>query len=531
MFILDDVIGVFGVEYDKITNLERCRESILNALGERSKILFTCRKAVYKEAANRKSFVLNKEYLIDLEDSNNQLNAEDRKQILNNYCKPNDISLRQDEQPNVLSSVGIMMYPLLCKLFCSEPKYRESGKEFFEKPSSCILKQLDSLKNFEKLKYASLVMCMLYKNKITESMLHKKHPEFMEIREKVFDNCRVSDSTNTQILDSLDHMLGTFTAYTNDRYSLIHDSVYEVLAFQYGKENQEDMLQYMSSSFVAKKFTVNDISDEPVELLIKIHEKNYKVFAARLVRDLEESKLHDVFTNEALKTPCVCNALIDELKKWEYFETKNFFFRKRENTPYICGRSDEEGFKQESTEWSVAEMEREELLVPEDWQGKPTIRVISWVIGYGHSQLLQFLFDLVITNEKSVGSVLDWEKQERSGNNYISNQRERIRLLDLSCYSGSLEVVRLLLQHFDVDCINGPSYPYVTPLIAALDAGHVDIVDLLIKFGADCNKSDKYGRTPLCEASEYSNADIVDLLIKGGAAFEKQITDMYTTNT
>ena len=32
--------------------------------------------------------------------------------------------------------------------------------------------------------------------------------------------------------------------------------------------------------------------------------------------------------------------------------------------------------------------------------------------------------------------------------------------------------------------------------------GHVDVVDLLIKCGADCNQSDKDGRTPLHEASE-----------------------------
>nr|XP_022309091.1 uncharacterized protein LOC111114863 isoform X2 [Crassostrea virginica] len=78
VFILDDVIGVFGVAFEKLTNLERYRESIFNALGERSKVLFTCRKAVYNEAANLKSFVLDKRYLVDLEDSNNKLNVEDR---------------------------------------------------------------------------------------------------------------------------------------------------------------------------------------------------------------------------------------------------------------------------------------------------------------------------------------------------------------------------------------------------------------------------------------------------------------------
>ena len=37
-------------------------------------------------------------------------------------------------------------------------------------------------------------------------------------------------------------------------------------------------------------------------------------------------------------------------------------------------------------------------------------------------------------------------------------------------------------------------------------------MDLLIKGGADCNKSDGFGKTPLCEASLAGHVDIVDLL-------------------
>ena len=79
LFILDDVIGVFAFEYEKIIILERYKERILNVLGKLSKIMFTCRKTVYIEASKLKSFVLNEEYIVDLDDSINSLNAEDRK--------------------------------------------------------------------------------------------------------------------------------------------------------------------------------------------------------------------------------------------------------------------------------------------------------------------------------------------------------------------------------------------------------------------------------------------------------------------
>ena len=509
---------------------------------------------MYKEAANLNSFVLAEESIVDLEDNKNWLNDQDRLQILNNHCIHNGISLAPDVRPDVPSKSGITMYPLLCKLFCSESKYRASGKVFFDKPRYCILKQLDSLQRFQQLQYASLVLCMLCKNGITRSMLQEKHPKFMEIRENVFENCSVSISGNAKILEALDNMVGTFTAHTNDQYLVIHDSIYEVLAFQYGNENQEDMLQYMSSSFVAKKFKINDISNEPADLHIKIHEKHYPAFARRLVRDLKDLELHDVFMNETLKSPCICNAFIDVLKIWPYLKTKKFFFQIQEHTSNIFVRCDEERFKEESIYSLASEWNRQRLLVHSDWEEKSNIRVISWVITYGHSQLLQFLFDQVTEHEhkESIRRVMNLEIPRKVGNSYISDLKEQSRLLTLSCYSGNVEVLKLLLKHCDKQCIDGlldcyctplvaacfvGNFPVVeelircgasinkqdreTPLYAASNAGHCDIVDLLIKRDADCNKGDIWGRTPLYAAARAGHCAVVDLLIRSGGDCNK----------
>nr|XP_022305978.1 uncharacterized protein LOC111112629 isoform X7 [Crassostrea virginica] len=471
VFILDDVIGVFGVEYEKLINLERYKESILNVLGKRSKILFTCRKAVYNESSNLKSFVLDKEYLVDLEDRNNQLNAEDRKQILNNHCKQNYILLTPDELPNVSSTVGCMMFPLLCKLFCSKPEYQALGKKFFENPYVCIRKEMDYLQRHKKIQYASLIMCMFCQNAITEIMMTKEDPRFMEIKQKVFQNCRVS-GWNSEIKDSLDIMINTFTIRTYKEYSLIHDSVYEVLAFHYGNQHQEDMLEYMSSSFVAKKFSISDISDDPGDLHIKIHEEHYSAFAKRFVRDLKYLELYDVFMNKSLKIKCICSAFTDELEKMTYLEIKNVFFQKIKISSKMLGRNES---RWKSKRKFVVDRKRHELLVS-DLRG---IKSVNWVVSYGHSQILQFLFDQVTKHKESIRRVLGWEVQEGSENSYISDREEQIRLLILGCYSGDVEVVKLLLKHCDVECINGSYYSYGTPLVAASSAGYVDIVDLL----------------------------------------------------
>ncbi|XP_078339607.1 uncharacterized protein LOC111110393 [Crassostrea virginica] len=541
LFVLDDVIGVFGVEYEKLTNLERYRERILNLLGELSKILFTCRKTVYNESLKYKSFVLKRKYLFDLEDNNYRLNAEDRKQILNNHLNKNAVSLRPNELPNVSHTSGTMMYPLLCKLFCSKSKYQALGKDFFENPYICIYKEMEYLQEHKKIQYASLVLCMLCQNKMTESMITEENSRFMAIKKKVFQNCRVR-GWNTEITDALDNMINTFTIRTNDGYSLIHDAVYEVLASHYGNKHQEDLLEYMSSSFVANKFIINDISNDIGDLHIKITEKHYRAFAERIVRDLKSLELHDVFTNKALKIQCICNALIDELKELSYNEIKKLFFQKitkyDNNRRKILEVVDE-------IEWH-----RQRLLIRSRCDDYTcNIRAISWVIAYGHRQLLRFLFDQVAEHQESIRRVMDLEIPGECGNGYKSDLNEQCRFLTLSCYSGDVDVVKILLQHCDAECINisllyGLTSPLAAacgvghmpvveelirhgasndrqeyswpPIHAASEAGHVDVVDYLIKCDVDCNQSDIFGGTPIHTASTAGHVDVVDYLIKCG---------------
>ena len=519
LFILDDVIGVFGVERGKHINLEDHKERILNLLrvSKNSKILFTCRKAVFNEASDLESFVLKKEFIVDLEENNNLLNEQDRAQILKNHCIQNAISLGPDELPStVTSTVGIMMYPLLCKLYCSESKYRSPGKEFFETPHSYILKEIKSLRVQKPMQYASLVLCMFCQNEITLSSLTRKDPKFMEIREKVFENCRVT-GCNTEIHDSLKNMVDTFTARTNEGYSLIHDSVYEVLAFHYGNKHQEDMLLLMNSSFVAKKFNIDDISDDPGDLHIKIQKEHYLAFAERLVRDLKCLELHDVFMNTTLKNYDICNAFIDELKKLPYPEIQKLFFKKQEDTLKIFDRSEKEGSKLKRRHTLDPEWMRQKLLMGiYNWRGKPNIRVISWVIYFGHRQLLQFLFNLVTEHNESIWRVMD-----------ISDQTEQTRLLVLGAYNGDLEIMKLLLKHCDTECVSktprtiykprlNPRQFY-SPLTAACINGHKLVVEELIRSGANIHLKDLWGITALHGAAESGHQSIVEYLMLAGA--------------
>ena len=57
-----------------------------------------------------------------------------------------------------------------------------------------------------------------------------------------------------------------------------------------------------------------------------------------------------------------------------------------------------------------------------------------------------------------------------------------------------------------------------TVLLLAVPGGHMDVVELLLKNGADVNASDEnYGRAALHVASRENHFDVVKLLIQNGA--------------
>ena len=85
---------------------------------------------------------------------------------------------------------------------------------------------------------------------------------------------------------------------------------------------------------------------------------------------------------------------------------------------------------------------------------------------------------------------------------------------------------RLLVVHpQDVNAIGGRC---VTPLLAALDKGHVNIAQLLLQHGADVNVRDGHDRTPLHLAAECGNPGVLRSLINRGANPNAQDKDQET---
>ena len=105
---------------------------------------------------------------------------------------------------------------------------------------------------------------------------------------------------------------------------------------------------------------------------------------------------------------------------------------------------------------------------------------------------------------------------ERGVNINKKNERDynRTALLYASIY-GYKNIVEILLKNgadINIQDVNG-----WTALIFASNHGHKDIVEILLKNGADVNKKIFNGETALMSASNKGYKEIVELLLKHGA--------------
>jgi hypothetical protein len=119
------VAGVFGLQKSKIKVLLDYEENIACPCMAKSKTLMTCREAVFKEMQPSNSFLTKEETVINLRSTDNELDDDDKKQILQKYGL--SVDLISPALPTTTSS----MFPLLCKLFSKETKFQAFGQRFF----------------------------------------------------------------------------------------------------------------------------------------------------------------------------------------------------------------------------------------------------------------------------------------------------------------------------------------------------------------------------------------------------------------
>ncbi|XP_062571607.1 uncharacterized protein LOC134233609 [Saccostrea cucullata] len=572
IFIIDDVVGDSGLHREKLTCLLECEERITNPRLTKSKVLMTFREDVFDKCC--KSFFTSEQHVIRLQ-TEETLTDDDKREILEKHGLDRDLlsfsSLRK----------SFDMFHLLCKLYLKEDTFRAYGEIFFISPLQCISRELDKMSIENNVWYAALVLCVFNNDKLSEEILEiESNKDFQEMKLTVLKKCEIEiDPKEIKFVNALSAMDGTYTKKYGKDYIIIHDLIFDVIACHFGSKFPELILRYMSTSYIVhnvktispwnpKKVKVVDVSNQIKDerkkytehtCSLRLHSKYYPLLAERLYEDLKKMELQDIFGSDILKHPDVCQALLEVLKKDSFEKIKSVFLSEHEDATKLEIRWRDAG---RDISERTKDLRKQQLLLNKKLIGYKivnSVRGISWVILYGHYQILRYIVEETEKHRKTETELFQEfaeeynfskpketgtndettfdlsfstkedetiEKSEREDNqNKFSIVCERTRLLILGCYSGDLETVKILLKYIDKESLNTPlpfpndisdAWYWDTPLTAACDSGKTPIVEELLLIGANVNQVGKLV-TPLISACQGGYLDIIEILLKFGA--------------
>jgi hypothetical protein len=277
---------------------------------------------VYQEASKLDMFVT--EHIIDLQSKDNQLTEKEKMAICQYHCN------RKGVKPDCYASLSFTkanhMFPFLCKLFSMEEQYQRLGESFFNKPFYYFMKEMDKLQCVYTIQYAVLVLCLVNGNKLSVECLP---PEDMQ--KDVFNTCGVNVGTSDkEIKDVISHMSETYFTKLDTEYTFMHDFIFEAIAYHYGRQNQLQILKYLSSSYIANKVTVFEQGSNE-NLCIHISEDMYLPLAERLYTDILSIDVFDVFMNKSLKHVPFHDVFEKMLKGKPLEEFESFILEKCQN--------------------------------------------------------------------------------------------------------------------------------------------------------------------------------------------------------
>lgn len=595
VFVINDVIGEFGLKMEELNALNKYQDRLRKPTMSETKFIMTCREMIYRNETVLSCFLFESKNIIMLHSVENALNDHDKLQIFAKY----DLEKNLLTYENLASSSN--MFPYLCKLFCKEKKFKCYGPTFFISPVPCILEELDSVQLRNRCQYASLVLLMANKNKLSEDTFENKQSSidkinFDEMKMKILKKCKVPHDTDTfRFMDALSEMVGTFTKKCGNEFTFIHSSMLEITAYSFGRRYPELILQYMSSDYICNYIKVKkdgpkkrkietDTSvshrqskpyseNETVkDLCIELKESDYPILSERLFQDVETLEWCNVFGNEALKHPAVLQHFISIMRTKSYTElhpiflseiTKAFKIHKAIFRPEK--RSVKKGYYHECIIQSLLSNEKGYHNM-NNYGDIRRVRPISWVIYYGHDQILQYIIDQIMkekgticelfqnsynsynkcpccilninqndTNLEAGRSLYDcMATTSNNKSNLVMNSQiatfdsgkeshfsvynkevtyEQWRLLCLGCYSGNLTIIQILLKYIDKSVVNMQNE--LNLMTIACESGYLNIVKELFKAGANVNTNSYM--PPLITACEHDHLSIVVELLKAGA--------------
>lgn len=428
VFVIDDVVGFLGFDLNSFYTLTRYKETLINPSKPETKVLMTCREVVYRNKQASNTFLTKEDNVVLLQSTENTLNENDKRELLSRYQLGKDFLWKVD-----LGSTSPML-PLLCKLFLTKKEFRGYGPSFFTSPVPCILEALDEMKARSVIHYASLVLLMAWEIPLSIDSLEDSNSsekkEFEEIKRKFLEACEVINTTENFIfVNALTEMEGTYTVKNGQEIDFIHDSMFEIIAYHFGRHFPRMILENLNNEYIANYIKIDtsnsrkrkrdseEETDQTVEdsdsvtnhksfndLCIKLKESQCPMLAKNWYNALVDGDLFSAFGNASLKHPYVFQPFIRIIEDKPYDKFHSIFLENLENEnivyPTVLDSLDR-NFKSNDAHALLTGY----MLINKDVV--LSVKAISFVIYYGHHQILQCIIDRVIREKGNLDDLFE----------------------------------------------------------------------------------------------------------------------------
>lgn len=118
---------------------------------------------------------------------------------------------------------------------------------------------------------------------------------------------------------------------------------------------------------------------------------------------------------------------------------------------------------------------------------------------------------------------MNFRKFNNKGENIMLNKKEELNLIKFS-EDGNFKEVQASLESLPIEInVNAQDDKGLTPLMCATRNGHLNVVQYLIKEGANPNIKNNEGKTALDLAEENRHEEVAEFLRKAGAKHGNEI--------
>lgn len=454
VFVVDDICGKFTASQQQIEKWQQLLPVIKSILEDKyCKIIVTCRLQVYKD---RQFGVLSRPFkscVCNLISDELRLTRSEKTKMAESY-----FGKQMDELD--LTEVSEQSFPLLCSLCHLKPKM--NVYKFFKSPFEVYKDELDILYCSGLMEICSLVMIVLYNNKLDGELFSGDiTDEQRNLLDDTFEACLLERGTSKMKLKSaIDTLVGSYISEENNVYSSLHDRLFDFFAHYFGHKMIHLIIKHGDSAFLSERVVWKPTKEDhknDVEFTIRLPDQKLQFYLKRLISDWSNGKVTNVFYNDSMRIPEFRQQLLQNLNQLDKSQRIDLA-NKRDN-------------------------EREDFAAG----NTPLIKSCRG----GYSDIVEWLLD--------------------NNGNVNMSRANGVTPLFMAAQDGHTDIVRMLLKKkADVNLSKNAGG---TPLRMAAQQNHFDVVRLLIVHNADIDAQMYDGDNPLLTATRNGFTDIVEILL------------------